>query len=343
MKAALLRAPRSLEIVDAPEPVPAADQVVVQVAACSICGSDLTSYRGLSARTRMPTILGHEVAGTVVALGGSAPRELLGQRVVVEPNVCCGRCEWCVAGLPNICPSYRVLGESKDLPGGLAERVAVAHDQVYRLPEHVSADEGAVVQPLAISYHAVARRARVRPGQTVLILGAGPIGLGALMFAKEAGARVVVADVIADRLEAARRLGAQATIRADTEDVAATVRELTDGRGADVTFEAVGGAQRSTITAAVEATATRGSIVIVGTFTKDPQPFPAHALYDREQTMMGSHGHPGSFGATLDLVARRRIRPADLITHTIPLAQIDRAFALLDSRAEGVIKVVIRP
>lgn len=341
MKAALVSEPSVISVVDVPEPAPAPGEVVVDVEATSICGSDLNGFLGINPRNRLPNILGHEVAGTVVAAGADADAGLIGTRVVVEPNVSCRRCEWCLEGLPNICDSYRVLGESMDVPGGLAEFVSVAADQVYPLPAHVPAAEGAVIQPLSVCYHAVVNRGQVADGETVLVLGAGSIGLGSLLMAKWRGARVIATDVSDRRLELARRLGADETIVADGTEVGPAVRELTGGRGADVTVEAVGGGQDKTIADAVAATATRGRIVIVGTFGKVPQPMPAYLFKNREQTMMGSHGHPDAFAPTIELVSGGSIKPGELITHRFGLADVADAFSLLGDRADGVVKVVI--
>jgi 2-desacetyl-2-hydroxyethyl bacteriochlorophyllide A dehydrogenase len=343
MRAILLREPYVLESVDLPDPHAGPGQVVVRVEATSICGSDLSGYRGVNPRTRPPTVPGHELAGIVVDAGDGVAPGLVGTRVVVEPNVSCRVCEWCRQGLPNICTSYRVLGEGLDVGGGLAELVAVAADQVFPLPDGASAAEGAIVQPLSISYHGVVNRGQVLAGESVLILGAGPIGLAALLIARDIGARAIVTDVVDDRLDAATRLGADAVIRADREDVAATVRSMTGGRGADITLEAVGGAQQTSLSDAVRSTATRGRIVVLGTFAKVPQPFPGYEFKNRELTMLGSHGHPATFAPTIQLVAAGRLRPADLITHHVPLSEAPRAFELLDTRADGVIKIILEP
>lgn len=343
MRAALLREPYHIELVDLPDPHAGPGHVVIRVEATSICGSDLSGYRGVNPRTRLPTVPGHELAGTVIEAGDDVDSGIVGTRVVIEPNVSCRECEWCRQGLPNICTNYRVLGESLDVGGGLAEHVAVAVDQAYPLPAGVSAAEGAVIQPLSISYHGVVNRGQVRAGETALILGAGPIGLAALLIARDIGARTIVTDVVDDRLDAASRLGADMVIRADLEDVSATVRSVSGGRGADVTLEAVGGAQDTSLTDAVRSTATRGRIVILGTFAKTPQPFPGYEFKNRELTMLGSHGHPSTFAPTIELVAAGRLRPADLITHGVPLSEATRAFELLDTRADGVIKVILEP
>jgi threonine dehydrogenase-like Zn-dependent dehydrogenase len=341
VKAALVSEPNVISVVDVPDPASRSGQVIVGVEATSICGSDLNGFLGINPRNRLPNILGHEIAGTVVAAGDDASGGLIGQRVVVEPNVSCRTCEWCRAGLPNVCDTYRVLGESMDVPGGLAEFVGVAADQVYPLPDHVPAAEGAVIQPLSVCYHGVVNRAQVAADETVVVLGAGAIGLGCLLMAKWRGARVIVTDVSADRLEFARRLGADETLAADRVEIGPTVRELTSGRGADVTLEAVGGGQDRTIADAVAATSTRGRIVIVGTFGKQPQRIPGYFFKNHEQTMMGAHGHPNAFGPTIELVANGSIKPGELITHRFGLADVADAFRLLGERADGVVKVVI--
>ncbi len=343
MKAALLAAIRTIEIVDYPDPAPAPGKVVVRVRASSICGSDLSGYRGVNPRDAIPTILGHEIAGEIVAIGDGVPASRLGARVCVEPNVCCGRCPQCLAGLPNICPTYKVLGQDLEVPGGLAEFVAVNADQVHDLPDNVTAAEGALVQPLAISYHGVVDRAGVREGERVLVLGAGPIGLGALMLCRERGARVIVADVVDDRLQLAERLGANVALRSDARDFRDRVMEATGGRGADVTFEAVGGGQQETLAAAVDATGIRGRIVILGSFDKPPVPVPAYRFKNLEMTLLGSHGHPAAFAPTLALVAKGALPVRELITHTLPLSAADHAMQLLDSRRDGVMKVILEP
>jgi threonine dehydrogenase-like Zn-dependent dehydrogenase len=341
VKAALVSEPKVISVVDLPAPEPQPGQVIVGVEATSICGSDLNGFLGVNPRNRLPNILGHEIAGTVVAVGDGVTLGMIGQRVVVEPNVSCRTCEWCLAGLPNVCDDYRVLGESMDVPGGLAEFVGVSADQVYPLPAHVPSADGAIIQPLSVCYHAVVNRAQVTEGETVLVLGAGAIGLGCLLLAKWRGARVIVTDISDGRLELARRLGADETLAADEAEIGPAVRELTNGRGADATMEAVGGGQDRTIADAVAATSTRGRIVIVGTFGKLPQRISGYFFKNHEQTMMGSHGHPNAFAPTIELVANGSIKPGDLITHRFPLADVAEAFRLLGERADGVVKVVV--
>jgi L-gulonate 5-dehydrogenase len=342
MRAVLLAAPGSIEIVGRDVPEPGPGEVVVRAEATSICGSDLSAYRGVHPYIKPPAILGHECAGTVVSVGAGVADGIVGTLISVEPNICCGTCRFCRAGLPNICPNYRVLGESEDLPGGMAEYVAVPADQVYALPPAMSAEEGALVQPLAISYEGVIERGQVRQGERVLILGAGPIGLGGMLLSKIHGAEVMVVDLLDYRLDKARELGADHVLRADAPELESTVLDWTDGYGVDVAVEAVGGAQHATAPLAQRLTAPRGRIVILGSFEESSFPFPIADVKKREQTLIGSHGHPRTFAPVIDLVADGSLRPSELITHTVGLEDVPDALRLINERADGVMKVVIK-
>jgi L-iditol 2-dehydrogenase len=343
MRAALLSGPGTVEVVSMETPVPKAGQVLVRVEANALCGTDLKAYRGHYVRGRFPTVLGHELAGTVVESGDQVSDPLLGQRVCVEPNVCCGLCEYCTAGLPNLCRDYHVLGESLEFQGGCAEFVAVAASQVYVLPPSVSAVEGALVQPLAISYEAVIERGKVKSGESVLVVGGGPIGLGSMLLARLQGARVLVADVVEHRVAKALELGADVALRSDLDDLHQAVMDWTDGKGADISIEAVGGSQSSSLRDALGATAHRGRVVVVGGFATDMVPFPMNDLKNFEQSLLGSHGHPGTFKPVIDLMAEGRLRPGDMITHTVGLDGLAGVLEQLDHNSDEITKAVVVP
>ena len=343
MRAALLSAPHVIEIVDRPDPTPGPGEATLRVGAASICGSDLAAYRGYHEWVKPPTILGHECAGTVVAVGTGVRADLVDTIACVEPNICCGTCKYCTAGLPNICPYYRVLGESLDLAGAHAEYVNVPAGQLYTLPASVPAGTGTLVQPLAISYEGTIHRGNVQAGDRVLIVGAGPIGLGALMLSRLRGAEVAIVDVVDYRVELADRLGAEIALRADDPDLDAAVLEWTGGLGADIAIEAVGGRQNESLLTAVRLTAARGRIVVVGSFADPTTAFPVAALKKHEQVLLGSHGHPASFQPVIELISDGRLRPQDMVSHAIPLDDIAEAFRMMDEKVEGVVKVVVHP
>lgn len=342
MRVALLSAPGTVEIATWEKPRPRPGELVLEVEAASVCGSDLSAYRGVHPSIKAPTVLGHECAGTVVEAGADVSQDLLGNRVCVEPNICCGTCRFCVAGLPNICPNYRVLSDGYDLPGGLAEYLAVPAEQVHALPPSVSAEEGALVQPLAISYEGAVARGQVRTAERVLIIGAGAIGLGAMLLCRIRGAEVLVVDLVDYRLALAEELGAERVMRADSTDLDSVVGEWTDGYGVDLAIEAVGGGQSETISMAQRLTAPRGRIVVMGSFKEPTPPFPVADLKQREQTLLGSQGHPGTFAPVVELIADGSLRPRRLISHTMGLGDLPRAFQMIDERSDGVMKVVVK-
>jgi len=214
--------------------------------------------------------------------------------------------------------------------------------QVYRLPAGISATLGCIVQPLAICYEGVVMRASVQAGERVFVVGAGPIGIGSLMLARLRGARVMVCDLVPERLELARELGAEMTVLAD-QDVDAAVEDWTFGEGADVAVEAAGGDQTASMSLAQRVTAPRGRIVVMGAFTEKTFPFAIGDLKNKEQTLLGSHGHPGTFAPVLELIEDGLLDAAALVTHRLGLDQSATAFELLDRRLDGVMKVVVNP
>lgn len=344
MRAALLKGPADIEVVMMAKPEPSPGEVLIRVEANAICGTDLKSYLGTYRRGRFPTVLGHELAGIVEAQPGVTGEPLVGQRVCVEPNICCGTCPLCTRGLPNLCPDYHVLGESLAYQGACAEFVSVPTSQIHVLPSQLSAVEGAMVQPFAISYEAVVRRGQVDSGERVLIIGAGPIGLTSMIIARQRGATVMMTDVNEARLAKARSLGADRTQVADpTDTLVETVLEWTDGLGVEMCLEAVGGRQSATLQAAQRATGARGRIVVVGGFSDLLSSFPVSDLKNREQSLIGSHGHPETFGPVLAMFVESGLRPGDLVSHTVGLPELGPLLNRMATNSEGIIKAVVVP
>jgi len=339
-----LAAPRRLEYTRLARPVPGPGEVLVQVAAVSICGSDLSGYLGSHPRIRPPTILGHELSGRIAELGPGAEGvgPAVGDRVCVDPTFGCGRCRHCRRGRKNICRDYWVLGESEARPGAFAGWVAVPTGHVHRLPDAVSDELGAIVQPLAVASHAVRHRAGVEPGEVVLILGAGAIGLGIMLTARGLGARAVVIDVRADRLRRATALGADVVVDAagDPAEVERAVLDATDGYGADASFEAIGGNDPRPLARLVELTARGGRIVVVGMKLPHGE-LPIADLKWGEKAIMGSQAHPDSFPAVLARLADGSLPAGPLVTHRFAWDQAPAAFDLLERGADGIVKAVV--
>lgn len=343
MQAARLVEPGRFEFVDIPRPRPGTGEVVVRVHAVSICGSDLGAFLGRHPRIVPPAILGHEFAGVVEEVGPDVPSDTAGMRVAVHPTIGCRTCRYCLRGNENICPSYRVIGEDDTLPGAMAGRVRVAADHLHAIPDAVTFDEAALVQPLGIGLHAVRDRGRVTAGETVLVVGAGPIGLAILIAARQVGARVLISDTLPYRLEQARALGATRAVDARAEDVAAIARQETEGYGVDASFEAVGGTTPDAFATAYDATARGGRVVVLGSFKDPTVPLRIGDMKYGEIDIRGSQAHPFVFDDVIASIASGATPARDLITHRFPLGEVEAAFELLAARAEHVQKIVLLP
>jgi 2-desacetyl-2-hydroxyethyl bacteriochlorophyllide A dehydrogenase len=341
MRATRLVDVRRFDEVDVPEPSAGPGDVLVRIGAVSICGSDLLGYLGLHPRIRPPTIIGHENAGVVESVGSEVTRVRPGDRVAVDPTFGCGTCRYCRQGRWNICPEYIVLGETDDLPGGLSGLVAVPEDHVHPLPAGLSIEAGAVVQSLSVAYHAAVDQGRAGPEDTVLVIGGGAIGLGAMLAAKLAGARVIVSDPLAYRLEMARSMGADHVVDPTVSDLEAEVRSLTDGYGADLVIEAVGGKDETLVRQGIQLAARGGRVVVVGLKGQDAS-LQIGQIKWGEKLVVGSQAHPNTFPRVIAHLADGSIDAERLITHRVGVPDIADAFALLADRAEGVMKVVVR-
>lgn len=341
MKAAILHAGGDLRFETFPDPAPGADEVVLKVHACSICGSDLHAYHGKHPRIVFPRVLGHEFAGEIVAVGSNASGFRIGERVCSDIDISCGACGPCGEGRGNICDRLKTMGFDRD--GAYAEFVATPAKNVYRLPDNVSYDQAAIVQTLGISYHAVAHRLVPAPGETVCVIGAGPIGLGAALVAKSMGARVAITDLLDYRLDMARGLGIDLAINVASADLKDEAMRFTGGRAFDKVVECVGGFQEKTVAQAISVVKRGGLVVVVGTFPENKATIPIAYVKDREIDLKFSRGNFQAFGPCLDLIARRDIDPEPYISHRLPLARAEDALLLMEAKGEQVHKIVLQP
>ena len=343
MKALVLKQYHQLVVEEAPVPPVAADEVLVRVKACGICGSDVHGIDGSTGRRRPPVIMGHEAAGIIERAGPAVSGWKSGDRVTFDSTIWCGVCRHCRRGEVNLCDDRRVLGVScaeYHRDGAFAEFVAVPARVLYRLPDSLPFEEAALVESLSIAVHAAARLP-VHVGDTALVVGAGTIGLLAIQALKARGCTVVAAaDVAPERLELARRLGADAIIDTRTADPAAEMRRLTDGRGADVAVEAVG--LPATVRIAVESVRKGGSLALVGNVSPEV-PLPLQSVVTREISLLGSCASNGEYPACLELMARRRVDVRPLISAVAPLAEGPSWFKRLYDREPGLMKVVLAP
>src|ERR1700678_4317848 len=264
MKALLLSEYSKLEVADLPKPAVAPGEVLVEVAACGICGSDVHGYDGSSGRRIPPLVMGHEAAGIVAEVGEGVTRFAIGDRVTFDSTVYCGACDYCLSGQINLCDNRQVVGVSTPdfrRAGAFAEFVTVPERIVYRLPGELSFAEAAMLEAVSVALHAVAV-SNLKGGETALVIGAGMIGLLTLQAARAAGvARILVADVDASRLKLAQESGADATILASGSAMVEEVQRQTNGRGVDLVLDAVG--RDETVSAAIDAVRKGGTVTLI--------------------------------------------------------------------------------
>ena len=345
MKALLLTAPSQLELVDFPEPNPAADDVVVRIRACGNCGSDIHGWDGSTGRRRTPLIMGHEASGEIVATGPQVKAWRPGDRVTFDSTISCGTCRFCASGQINLCENRRVVGVSPveyKQHGAFAERLALPDRILYRLPDNLPFEQAAMVEPVSIAVHAV-QRTKIAPGSTAVVIGSGMIGLLVIQALRWAGAAQVVAVDLADnRLELARRLGATHTVNSGRADAAAEVAQITSGLGADTAFEVVG--FTPTVNLAIAVLKRGGTCVLVGNLSPQTQDFPLQAVVTKEITLLGSCASAGEYPLCLDLIARGVIDVRPMIETVAPLADGATWFERLSARDGGkYMKVILQP
>jgi len=343
MRAAVLTAPRELHLVERPMPRIGDDEALVRVEAVGVCGSDVHYFRDGRIGDRVltgPLVLGHEFAGEVVEVGPAVDGWGPGDRVAVDPTVPCGRCEMCKRGLAHVCPSVDFSG-TPPTDGGYQEYFVAKPKNLHRLPETMSFDEGAMVEPLAVAVHAV-NLARVQPEETVVILGAGCIGLTILQVVRDRGANVVVlSEPLPARRGLAERLGAEHVISPDDTDVVDAVRRFTDGRGPDLVFECAGSA--ATPQQALDMCRPRGRVTWVGIPPGDTIPISVHQARRKELTILMARRFLATYPEAIALASSGRADLACLITHRYGLAETRAAFELVDVYGDGVIKALIEP
>jgi len=330
-----------LGVQDVPVSPPGPGEVLVRIRACGICGSDLHAFHTDTPRQVLPGIgPGHELAGEVTALGDGVAGPAPGTRVAVLAARCCTTCAFCRSGRPQLCPQLRLAGTNYS--GGMAEYFTAQAGYVYPLPDSMSWPVAALSEPCAISLHGM-KRAGIRRGQRVLVLGAGPIGLFAALVARDAGAgRIGITARYPQQAAAARALGVTDVF--DPNDAAGFVP--VGGETWDLVVESVGGAAQ-TLQHAVNQVARGGTILLLGVHT-EPQAIRTGRVFFHELTIVGAFGydHVGprsDYEETLALLERYQTAVAPLVTHTFPLEEASEAFAVAVDKRSGAIKVTVLP
>ena len=342
MKALLLSQYKHLEIADLPEPAPARGEVLLRVAACGICGSDVHGFDGSSGRRIPPIVMGHEAAGRVAAVGEGVSGFQAGDRVTLDSTVYCGECPHCRRGEINLCDNRQVLGVSCGdyrRAGAFAEFVAVPARILHRLPDQLPFEQAAMLEAAAVAIHAVSL-AQFAPQDTALVVGAGTIGILCLQALRAAGcSRVLIADVDSTRLQLAASFGATPLHTVDS-NTAAQVLALTAGRGADVILEAVG--LDATVSASIDSVRKGGTVVLVGNVAPEVR-LPLQKVVTRQIRLQGSCASSGEYPRAIEWMASGAINVKPFISAVAPLEEGPRWFERLYSREPNLMKVVLRP
>lgn len=338
MKALMYLGPKNMVITDIKEPFPGDYDVKIGVKYVGICGSDVHGYLGTTGRRIPPMVMGHEFSGEVKEVGSKVTKFKPGDRVTVQPIIFCGECEYCKAGLINICSNRQLLG-TMDLNGSFAEYVCVNENNVLKLPDGMDYQEAVMIEPFSVAYRAV-QKALPLTGKTVLIAGAGTIGLLVLIIAKHFGAEnVVVTDLCDDRLELAAELGANFTINPKAQDMNEVLKENGLHNSIDVCFEAVG--LTPTAQQTINFVRNRGTVIWIGNSAKMIE-INMQQIVTRELVVMGTYCYnQKDFNDALTLLGEGKINIRNLISKEVSLEDAKLMFDRLVEGDGTLIKVIV--
>jgi threonine dehydrogenase-like Zn-dependent dehydrogenase len=324
MKAAVFKKTDEMAVIDVPNPVAAAGEVVLKVHDCGICGSDLHAVQyGIG----MPpdSVMGHEFCGEIFSLGPGVDDYRLGDRVTSLPYMACGECVWCKRDDAMHCSQHRSLGLGQ-LPGAYAEFVVCCAASLLKLPANVTSRAGALVEPLSVGLHGV-NHSTIEPGMGVVVMGAGPIGLSTLIWARAKGASaVVVSELAPGRTELAMKLGASAVVNPTESDPADAVKSIT-GRPPEIVFECIG--VKSTLGAAINMVGRHGRVVVIGVCLESDSIFPLSCVMKEVQINFTLAYTRAEFQETIDAISNGAIDPTPMITDVIDVDQVPDMFVAL--------------
>lgn len=334
MKALTITGPSVARVTQINEPRPAEDEVLIRVQRVGLCGSDLNTFLGKNPLVTYPRVLGHEVAGTIVELGAGVEANFsVGTEVTFTPYTACGACPSCRAGRRNACRDNKTMGVQRD--GALTELVAVPHRKLFT-SRKLGLTELALVEPFSVGFHAAAR-GRVEAEDTVLVMGCGGVGLGAIAGAVSRGARVIALDTQEEKLALARALGAREAVLA-SPDARERVMDLTGGDGPDAIIEAVG--STATYRAAVEWAKFCGRVVYIG-YGKEPVSYETKLFVMKELDILGSRNCLDEFSDVIAFFERRSFDPNLLISKTIAIEGVPDALAEWAENPGGTSKIMV--
>ena len=336
MKAIQIIKPGELKLIDMDKPViTKKDNVLIKMKAAGICGSDTGIYRGTNAAATYPRVIGHEMVGVVEEVGEGVASLKPGDRVIVDQVVSCGHCYACRKGRGNVCGNLQVRGVHID--GGYREYIAVPEQDCYLLPDTLSDVEAVMIEPTTIAIQSCSR-AGLCEEDVLLILGCGVLGSTILKIARLSGAKIVVADIVQDKLEEALDNGADYVINISKEDLAERMRELTGGYGATVSIDAA--CTKDSLLTLMEVTGNAGRVITMG-FSVAPTEVNQFVITSKELDVRGSRLQNKKFQAAIDLIREGRLDLSGTVSHTFPLEKAQEAFDFMNSKDPSIRKVVL--
>jgi len=337
MKAAVLEEVKNIKIKDILEPKLGPEEILVKVAVCGICGTDIKLYEGkYTAKT--PVVLGHEYSGEVVEVGKEVKEIKVGDKVVPDPNESCGACNWCRSGRPCFCNDLAAYGVFKD--GGFAEYAKLGEKGAYKIPDGLDYESASFTEPLACVVHG-ADRIGYKSADNVLIIGGGPMGQLHLQLAHHSGVnKLILAEVEEDRIKMAKEFGATHVINPKKTNLKKAVLDITDGLGPDVVIEVVG--HGDTISQAIDVAGRTAKVLIFGFAPEGEQAsFIPFDVLSKELTIMGSWVNPYTFPRALDILTSRKVDVKPLISMRLPFDNIMDGFKAMQEKPKGFMKAVV--
>lgn len=336
MKAVVVEEPGKISIVEREIPEITPNQVLVKVKAAGICGSDVGIYHGKNAFATYPRVVGHEFVGEVVKVGSNVNEVAVGEHVAVDPVVSCGHCHSCQIGRHNVCKDLQVMGVHLD--GGYQEYVAVTPNQLNPIEKSIPWEVAATVEPFSIGSQ-VAHQGRLTSDDTVLICGAGPIGLIILQVAKMKGAKVAIMDIVESRLEIAKNMGADFVINSKKVDVLDASEKFTNGDGYDLIYEATGNV--NVLQMCIQKLAARAGRIVVLGFSAIEFPLRQLDIMSKELEIIGTRLNNYRFPEVISWFNDHKVDPKGIITHTFSFTDAAEAFKFNDEHPEKVLKIVL--
>jgi len=337
MKAVKLSEPRNIGVVELEKPTPKPGEALIRIKTAGICGSDIGAFRGTNKLVSYPRVIGHELAGIVESIPEDNPKGIqVGDKVIVDPYLYCGKCYPCRIGRTNCCTSLHVLGVHVD--GGMAEYFCHPADMLVKMPQDMDWTDAAMAEPLTISLHGI-HRGGLKAGEFCAIIGAGPIGLLAGMIAQAYGAHAILLDLVQERLDYAKSIGIEYVVNSGKENAVERVKEITGGDMAQQVMECSGA--NAAILSTLDLVSHAGRITLTGWPPKET-PIPTDVITRKEVDIRGARTSAGEFEEAIDLIYTKKVDVSKILTKTIPLDEAPETIVDIEKNPGSYMKVVVK-